>query len=382
MDPDAHRGRLLPHNARQPRPDDDKENANPNLAAVISGLILSDTFESASYGAGKFNFTLAADQQGHLAPLAYSVATAGQEWQAQHGSGGAMLLVGDSGYAARSSLNQNFAALANAADLPLTIQMDAWVTDTSNPSCWASITIGSGQNLIANDSGAKFAILPQVGGGLQVILNGSQQILASRSGNNFRIVFSDTAGTGSAFNGKGSRALLYNGNTLVGTYTLSQLTAADGYLSFAACPYNGSWNLTRIDNLGVTLAAAATPTDYEVWESTYQVIGGSNHDDDHDGQDNFTEYAFGLDPANPSSLQPIIGQVDPSTGILSYTRRKISLTGLAYTVWTSSDLTSWTADSGALQSVIGSSGDVETVQVALSPPPPSTTRRFIRISAQ
>jgi hypothetical protein len=33
MDPDAHRGRLLPHNARQPRPDDDKENANPNLAA-------------------------------------------------------------------------------------------------------------------------------------------------------------------------------------------------------------------------------------------------------------------------------------------------------------------------------------------------------------
>ena len=292
-----------------------------------------------------------------------------------------MLLVGDTGYAARSSLNRNFATLANTADLPLTFQMDAWVTDTSNPSCWASITIGSGQNLVANDSGAKFAILPELGGGLQVLLNGSQQIIASRSGNNFRIVFSDTAGTGSAFNGKGSRAAIYNGPTLVGTYPLSQLTAADGYLSFAACPYNGSWNVTHIDNLSVTLAAITPTSDYDAWKNTNHVIGGTNDDDDHDGQSNFMEYAFGLDPANPSSLQPIIGKVDPATGILSYTRRKTVLTGLAYTVWTSTNLTTWTADGAAAQSVIGSSGDVETVRVTLGPSLPPNSKLFVRISA-
>jgi hypothetical protein len=292
-----------------------------------------------------------------------------------------MLLAGDAGYAARSSLNQNFATLANTADLPLTFQMDARVTDTSNPSCWASITLGSGQNLLANDSGAKFAILPELGGGLQVILNGSQSIVASRSGNNFRIVFSDTAGTGSAFNGKGSRAVLYNGPTWVGTYALSQLTAADGYLSFAACPYNGSWNITRIDNLSVTLAAVATPTDYESWEMTNGVAGGIDGDADRDGQSNFMEYAFGLDPADPSSLQPITGPLDPSTRTLAYTRRKVSLSGLSYTVWTSPDLTNWTADNAAAQTVIGSAGDVETVQVAFSAPPPESSRLFIRISA-
>jgi autotransporter-associated beta strand protein len=371
-------------------PDNDGQNnsleyqndSNPNLSAVISGLVLSDTFESASYGAGTFNHSLAADQQGHLAPLAYSPATAGQDWHAQHGNGGAMLLVGDAGYAARSSLNQNFATLANTADLPLTIQMDAWVTDTTNLSCWASITLGSGQNLIANDIGAKFAILPEVGGGLQVILNGSQQILASRSGNNFRIVFSDTAGTGSPFNGKGSRALLYNGTTLVGTYTLSQLTAADGYLSFAACPYNGSWNITRIDNLSVTLASIAiSPSDYDAWKTANEVIGATNDDDDQDGQSNFMEYAFGLDPTNPSSLQPIIGNPTP-TGILGYTRRKTALTGLTYTVWTSADLSTWNADGEAVQSVIGVAGDIETVQFTLSAPAPEISRLFIRISAQ
>lgn len=359
------------------------EDSDPNLNQThgISGLILADHFDSSSYGAASFNNSLAADQQGLLAPLAYSVATAGEDWQAQHGNGGAMLLVGDSGYAARSSLNQNFATLANTADLPLTIQMDAWVTSTSNPSCWASITLGSGQNLLANDSGAKFAFLPELGGGLQVILNGSQQILASRSGNNFRIVFSDTAGTGSAFNGKGSKALLYNGTTLIGSYTLSQLTVADGYLSFAACPYNGSWNLTRIDNLSVTLAAVTPTSDYDAWKDGNQVIGGTNDDDDHDGQSNFMEYAFGLDPTNPSSFQPIVGQFNPSTRILSYTRRKISLTGLAYTIWTSTNLTTWSAESGAVQSVTGSSGDIETVQVMLSAPPPATSRLFVRISA-
>ncbi|MBN8460803.1 MAG: alpha-L-rhamnosidase N-terminal domain-containing protein [Verrucomicrobia bacterium] len=116
-----------------------------------------------------------------------------------------------------------------------------------------------------------------------------------------------TAGNGSAFNGNGSKAAFYDGTTLVGIYPLPQLTSGDGYLTFSANPYNGSWNITR---------------------------------------------------------------------------RKVSLTGLGFTVLTSTDLTNWAADIGAVQSVTGGSGDVETVQVTLSPSLLSNSKLFIRISAQ
>ena len=92
---------------------------------------------------------------------------------------------------------------------------------------------------------------------MEVWVNGSLAPLASHSGNSYRIVLSDTAGTGSAFNGNGSKAALYNGATLVGTYTLPQLAPGDGYLSFGANPYNGSCNITRIDNLSISRVITA-----------------------------------------------------------------------------------------------------------------------------
>ena len=143
-----------------------------------------------------------------------------------------------------------------------------------------------------------------------------------------------------------------------------------------------SSNSLFITGSGTLTVLTGPPNDYDTWKTTNQVTGGPTDDDDHDGQSNFMEYAFGLDPANPSSLQPIIGNVAPSTGILSYTRRKTALTGLTYTVWTSADLSTWNADGGAVQSVIGGAGDIETVQVTLSAPAPATSRLFIRISAQ
>jgi autotransporter-associated beta strand protein len=242
------------------------------LAAVTVPLagdvILSDNFDSGSYGAGAFNSTLSADQQGLLAPLTYNVTTNGQDWQAQHGNGAAMLLVGDSGYGSTASLNQDFSTIANGLDLPLSFQFDAWVTDTGVTSCWSSITIGSAKNILVNNSAAKFGILPALDGSMQIWINGSAQA-ASHTGNTFRIVLSDTAGTGSAFDGNGSKAAVYNGATLVGSYTLPQLGMGDGYLSFGANPYNSSYNITRIDNLSISLVSAPA---YAV---TYQANGGT-----------------------------------------------------------------------------------------------------------
>jgi autotransporter-associated beta strand protein len=222
------------------------------LLGGIGTVLLSDHFNSESYSVGEFNNTLASDQQGFLATISYNVTSGGQGWQAQHGNGGTMLLVGDVGFGSNASLNEDFSIAANGLDQPISIQFDATVSDTSNGECWSSFAIGSGQNLIASGGGAKFGILPKLNGSMEVWVNGSLQPLANRSGNNYRIILSDTEGDGSAFNGNGSKATLYNGATLVGTYTLPQLAPGDGYLSFGANPFNGSFNITRIDNLSIS----------------------------------------------------------------------------------------------------------------------------------
>lgn len=215
-------------------------------------LLLSDDFNSPSFSAGEFNNSLTTDQRGFLAPTTYSVTTGGQGWQAQHGNGGSMLLVGDAGYASSASLNEDFSSIANSLGQPISFDFDASVSDTANGDCWSSITIGSRQNIIAVSNGAKFGILPTLNGRIQVWVNGVQQPVAARNSNRFRILLTDAAGLGSAFHGNGSKAILYNGNTLVGVYVLPQLAPGDGWITFSANPFNGSYNITRIDNLSIS----------------------------------------------------------------------------------------------------------------------------------
>jgi hypothetical protein len=350
---------------------------NPVALPQSAGLLLHDDFETFSNSTIGFNNTIGTDQTGSMAPLSYTVTTAGQDWQAQHGNGAAMLLVGDLGYGSTASLNQDFAIPANEANLPLSIQLDAWVTDTTNAACWSSIAIGSAQNILADHAAAKFGIRPALGGSMQVWFNGAQQVLTSHAGNTFRIVLSDSSGKRSAFNGNGSKAALYDGATLIGTYTLPQLAAGDGYLSFSANP-GVSYNHTRIDNLSIELIS-----DYNTWSTSFGLTGSSTEDDDHDGLTNFEEYAFGLDPKDGTSIQAFIDLPSPSNGTFTYTRRKETLTGLDYTVWWSESLEagSWAKDNGAVQSVISTEGDVETVQVTLGTSLLSLSKLFVRMSA-
>lgn len=339
-------------------------------------VLLNDNFNSVSESAAGFNAMIGTDQQGSLAPVSYTVTTAGQDWQAQHGNGGELLLVGDAGYGATAAPNRDFAVAANEFDLPLSIECDVRVTDTGNTSCWTSFCIGSARNITANDNRARFGILPVLDGSLQVWIDGTRLTGASHGGNTFRIVLSNTAGNGSAFNGNGSKAALYNGTTLVGTYPLPQIATGDGYLSFAANPYNGSWNITRIDNLRITLVS-----DYDAWAAAAGLAAGPSDDDDGDGHRNADEYAFGLDPKSGTSTQPYLAFPAPSTGTFTYTRRKRSLSGMAFTVWTSTDLTAWTEDGGSTQSVTGTSGDEETVEVTLTASLPEHPRLFVQIRA-
>ena len=252
---------------------------NPKLdeLALSNGLLFADSFDAASNGAGSFNHTLLADQSGMLGPVSYTINTGGQDWHAQHGNSGAILLVGDSGFGSRASLNRDFSAIANSLDAPLDIRLDAWLTDTTVAECWVGVTLGSARNILPNDGAAKFGILPKLNGAMEVWTNGLMTPLASHAGNSYRIVISDTAGTGSAFDGNGSKAVLYNGATLVGSYPLAQLAPGDGFLGFAANPYNGSYHIARIDNLRITAPPATDPVPQDVSLATGTYTGSFTH---------------------------------------------------------------------------------------------------------
>ena len=66
---------------------------------------------------------------------------------------------------------------------------------------------------------------------------------------------------------------------------------------------------------------------------------------------------------------------------ITYTRRKPALSGLSFAVWTSTDLTNWTKDTGAIESVVTTDGEAETVQVTPSAGLFASSRLFLRILA-
>ena len=134
--------------------------------------------------------------------------------------------------------------------------------------------------------------------------------------------------------------------------------------------------------------AVPAGSDYDTWAGS---IAGftdtaADHDPDGDGMTNQQEYAFGLDPTRSSSCSPITVPLDKTTGRFKYTRRANPVsTGLAYTVWTSPDLGTWTKDGGATsgQTVESTSRDgVETVAVTLTGWPLTDSKLFVRVHAE
>jgi hypothetical protein len=67
----------------------------------------------------------------------------------------------------------------------------------------------------------------------------------SLSGNNFSFLLTDTAGTGSAFAGHGTKITMMNGSTTLGTYNMSGTGLTTSYITFSA----NSGQISGIDNL-------------------------------------------------------------------------------------------------------------------------------------
>lgn len=168
--------------------------------------------------------------------------------------------------------------------------------------------------------------------------------------------------------------LNYSGTDSVGSLTFGGIARPPGVYSAA--------NSSFITGPGTLAVLGGPATDYEGWAAFHALTGGQAGDDDHDGVTNLAEYAFGLDPKDGASIQPITSLPSPATGTLTYTRRKAAITGLTYTVWTSANLISWIEDSGARQTPTAAPGtDHESVEVLLSPALLTSDRLFVRVQA-
>ncbi|MES2474848.1 MAG: LamG-like jellyroll fold domain-containing protein [Verrucomicrobiota bacterium] len=122
-------------------------------------------------------------------------------------------------------------------------------------------------------------------------------------------------------------------------------------------------------------------SDYDTWATTNSVTGGANGDDDFDSLTNDKERLFGLNAKSGASANPIAVPFNKTTGKLSYTRRKTSLTNAAYSVWTSTTLSGWAKDNGAVQTVTATVGEVETVEITLSAGLTANPKLFVRVQA-
>ena len=205
-----------------------------------------------------------------------------------------------------------------------------------------------------------------VGGSGSAVFNGS-----------FNIDTSAVAGTTGYIWLLVDRANL-SGESFGTSFSVSGFTDPEDDGTWTMTDSKGDWTFSEASG---ELALDAT-SDYDAWKSANGVTGGEADDDDSDGLTNQEEYAFGLAPNSGSSVNPILAQLDHSTGTFTYQRRKPSLTGLtSYKILTSTDLATWTEDATAGQVATAiPATDNESVVVTLTTPP-TAAKFFVRVSA-
>lgn len=238
------------------------------FSSAHAAPLLTDNFNDANFDASTFNNNLTSTQGGSLAPISYSVYAPGSGYTVQHGNGGNMLVVGNGGIpGGRSSLNHNFAIEANLADKPLSVSFNiSEVTHSSDSSIWGHFGLGSSQN--GDYFGTDFAIFMRSNGNWNARDNNAAADLGSGSyadGDLITFVFSNTASTGSAFNGNGSKVTITVGAAAPVTYTLNQLTAGDGFLTWGGYTYGQEFTVMALDNLSVDMDATFPSGQNMVW---------------------------------------------------------------------------------------------------------------------
>lgn len=160
-----------------------------------------------------------------------------------------------------------------AQGLPLSISFDlgtALPPGYDDSAWWAAFRLGAlGEAYPVIGSAPGFAFLYRINKGVQVFTTNAAPVeLSGATGNHFTLVFSDPAGSGSAFAGKGSKVALYNGTTLLGAFDTAQLTQS--YMNFSVQNAFAS-----LDNLVVETGVPAFLTDrFRITDSRFDFTAG------------------------------------------------------------------------------------------------------------
>jgi autotransporter-associated beta strand protein len=176
------------------------------------------------------------------------------------------------------------------------------------------------------------------------------------------------------------------GNDLVTFLSINGVTQPAGKVYGNASSVLPVIATPAITGPGTITVAGGPVTPYTAWASVFlpvNDVSDPNADNDNDGLSNHQEFAFGLNPVNGSSVNPILVPLDKANATFTYQRR--AGTGLTYRVLTSTSLAAngWTEDNAATQSQIATpSGSNETVVVTLTGSPLSAPRLFIRVAAE
>jgi hypothetical protein len=168
-----------------------------------------------------------------------------------------------------------------------------------------------------------------------------------------------------------------------GTDTVASLTI-NGVGKLAGV-YSSSDPSGRISGTGTLTVLTGAVSPYTTWANSF--LPGNNvsnpaGDNDNDGFVNQQEFAFGLSPISGSSVNPILVQVNKTTGQFSYQR--LAASGLAYKILTSTTLAtgSWTEDLTASQIAGATDGNGnQTVVVTLTGAPLAASKLFVRVAA-
>ena len=151
--------------------------------------------------------------------------------------------------------------IASVAMGPVTISYDMYASSTANaggdPTRWGSFTLrgAGGGNGYPIAGAGEFGMLRRTNGGIEVFQDGNAGItpagydtvgFTDTNSAHWQWTFTDTAGTGSAFNGNGSVAHWVNGADS-GSITLGQLNSSELYLGWS----NDFDRFVGIDNLSI-----------------------------------------------------------------------------------------------------------------------------------
>ena len=224
------------------------------------------------------NYGLGTRQTGPLAPTTYD------GWALHHQVGNTGTDVGQpggfgsygGGYVLTALNGSWFSDLdvASASSGPLTIDFDMFQKNDGSTE-WGAFAIRFPGSSFPAAGANEFGFLQRRNGGVQVFQSGNVAGTGTWDSpgfaptNHWTLIFSDTAGTGSAFVGNGSKVTIMNGTVWTNTLTLSQLNSKNLRMG-----WNTSGNgFCGIDNLVIqgTPAPAIPNLSFE-----QDSIGGGN----------------------------------------------------------------------------------------------------------